>query len=113
MQTTLSLRMLAGAVVSGTLLAVALAPVNVSAQALAAGDATKGKAFFQIGCAVCHSPVLGPDNLVILKQGPSLVGVVGRPAGSLPTFNYTKAMRQSGFTWDPPTLQRFLANPMV
>src|SRR5215510_2555503 len=84
--------------------AASLVPISGRAQKLPEGDAARGKAFFQINCSVCHSPVLGPDNLVIMKQGPSLVGVVGRAAGSLPTFNYTKAIRQSGFTWDPSTL---------
>src|SRR5215831_5744848 len=93
--------------------AATFTPISGRAQNMPEGDAARGKAFFEINCAVCHSAVLGPDSLVIMKQGPSLVGVVGRPAGSLPTFNYTKAMRQSGFTWDPPTLQHFLANPMV
>ena len=97
-------------VVPTILLAAALAPVNVSAQQ---GDAGRGKSFFQVNCAVCHSPVLGPDNLVIMKQGPSLVGIVGRQAGSLPHFNYTKALQTSGFTWDAATLYRFLSNPMV
>ena len=94
------------------LLAAALAPAILDAQNAPAGDAAKGKAFFDIGCAVCHSPVLGPENLVIMKQGPSLVGVVGRPAGSLPHFNYTKAIRESGITWDPAKLYQFLENPM-
>jgi glucose/arabinose dehydrogenase/cytochrome c2 len=95
------------------LLAATLAPVKLSAEDLPVGDGTRGKAFFQNNCAVCHSPVLGPDNLVIMKQGPSLAGVMGRPAGSLPHFNYTKAIRELGLTWDPATLYRFLANPMV
>jgi glucose/arabinose dehydrogenase/cytochrome c2 len=107
-----SQRLLRGAVVLRLLLA-ALAQANAGAQNLPAGDAARGKTFFQINCAVCHSPVLGPDHTVITKQGPSLVGVVGRSAGSLPYFNYTKAIRESGFTWDPATLNRFLSNPMV
>jgi glucose/arabinose dehydrogenase len=47
-----------------------------------------------------------------MKQGPSLVGIVGRAAGSLPHFNYTKAIRESGITWDTAKLYRFLENPM-
>ncbi len=78
-----------------------------------AGNAERGKAFFEASCAVCHSPVLGANNTVVMKQGPSLVGVVGRAAGSLPHFNYTKALRQSGFTWSPDAVWRFLENPMV
>jgi glucose/arabinose dehydrogenase/cytochrome c2 len=97
--------------VPGLLLAVTLAPANLNAQP--AGDAARGKAFFQASCAVCHSPVLGPDNMVINKQGPSLVGVVGRPAGSVQYFNYTGALQESGFKWDTATLYKFLENPMV
>ncbi len=104
--------LLPGTTVSSLWLTATLVTINVSAQEMPAGDATRGKAFFQVNCAVCHSPVLGPDNLVIMKQGPSLVGVVGRQAGSQPYFNYTKAIRQSGFTWDAATLFRFLSNPM-
>jgi glucose/arabinose dehydrogenase/cytochrome c2 len=112
MQTMSSQRLLQGVVVPGLLLAVTLAPFNLNAQA-PAGDATRGKAFFQASCAVCHSPVLGPDNTVINKQGPSLIGVVGRPAGSVQYFNYTSALRDSGFKWDTATLYKFLENPMV
>jgi len=96
-----------------TLLSGALTQANVRAQDAPAGNAARGQAFFQASCAVCHSAELGPDNTVVMKQGPSLVGVVGRRAGSLPHFNYTKAIRESGFTWDTATLYRFLANPMV
>jgi len=108
-----SQRLLQGAALTSVLLVAAVASVSVSAQEMPRGDADRGKAFFQVNCSVCHSPVLGPDGLVLMKQGPSLVGVVGRPAGSLPNFSYTKAIRQSGFKWDLATLYRFLANPMV
>src|SRR6185437_10690666 len=81
-------------------------------QDMPAGNAAHGQAYFQISCAVCHSPALGPDNTVIIKQGPSLVGVVGRRAGTLPHFNYTRAMQNSGFTWDAATLNKFLSNPL-
>jgi glucose/arabinose dehydrogenase/cytochrome c2 len=77
------------------------------------GDPTRGEAYFQLSCVICHAVSLGPDHSVINKQGPSLVGVVGRKAGSSPHFNYTRAMRDSGFTWDAATLSRFLANPMT
>lgn len=112
MQTMSSQELLQGKFLPSMLLAAALAPVTLSAQQVPAGDAARGQAFFQISCAVCHSPVLGPDNLVLMKQGPSLVGVVGRPAGSLPQFNYTKALQVSGLTWNPATLYHFLENPM-
>jgi len=96
-----------------TLLLTAGAAVGAAIAQEPPGDAARGNAFFQASCALCHSPVLGADNLVLSKQGPSLVGVVGRPAGSLPNFTYTKALQQSGLKWDAATLSRFLANPMV
>lgn len=95
------------------LLAAGLTAVNVNGQDAPTGDAKHGQAFFQVSCAVCHSPVLGPDNTVIMKQGPSLVGVVGRKAGSLPHFNFTQAIQDSGMTWDAASLNKFLVNPMI
>jgi glucose/arabinose dehydrogenase/cytochrome c2 len=109
MQKRLSQRIVQFTAVSGLLLNAGLA----GAQEPPAGNPVRGQAFFQVSCATCHSPTLGPDNTVIIKQGPSLVGVVGRRAGTLPQFNYTQAMQDSGWTWDRATLNRFLANPMV
>jgi glucose/arabinose dehydrogenase/cytochrome c2 len=83
------------------------------AQEIPAGDVARGQQYFQIACATCHSPVLGPNNTVIIKQGPSLLGVVGRSAGTCPHFNYTKAMTDSGYVWDASSLNKFLANPMM
>jgi glucose/arabinose dehydrogenase len=75
------------------------------------GGASHGKTFFQQNCAVCHADTSGPGNTTIVRQGPSLVGVFGRPAGSGPNFNYTKSLKESGLTWNAPTLDRFLTNP--
>lgn len=93
--------------------AIAALAITAGAQEMPAGDAARGQAYFQVACAICHSPALGSNNTVIIKQGPSLAGVVGRAAGSSSHFNYTKAMTDSGFTWDAATLNKFLANPMV
>jgi len=101
------------AVVNGVLLASGMASTDAFAQNMPKGDAAHGQAYFQAACAICHSAELGPDNTVITKQGPSLVGVVGRPAGSLPHFTYTQVLKSSGFTWDTATLDHFLTNPMM
>lgn len=37
--------------------------------------------------------------------------MVGRKAAANPRFGYSKALRQSGLTWDPATLEAFLAAP--
>src|SRR5271165_3000684 len=83
---------------------------QAAAQTAPAGDAARGKNFFQQSCAVCHTAHLGPGNTVINKQGPCLVGVLGRRAGTGLGFNYTKALADSGITWDAAALEQFLAN---
>jgi glucose/arabinose dehydrogenase len=84
---------------------------EAAAQDLQAGDASRGQIYFQQSCAICHTTSLGPGNSVIVKQGPSLVGIVGRRAGTGLSFNYTRAMVESGLAWDSATLDRFLASP--
>jgi glucose/arabinose dehydrogenase len=74
-------------------------------------EAGHGKILFQQNCAVCHTDTLGPGNMTITRQGPSLVGVFGRRAGGGPNFNYTRSLQESGLTWDASTLDRFLTNP--
>lgn len=73
-------------------------------------EAGRGKVYFQQNCALCHATKLGPGNTAIAGQGPSLVGVLGRRAGTS-AFGYTKALKESGLVWDAATLERFLANP--
>lgn len=84
-----------------------------AAQVLPAGDAARGKVFFQATCAICHTTSLGSGNTVIDKQGPSLVGVLGRRAGTGLGFNYTKALGDSGLLWDADALDRFLTSPVT
>jgi len=87
-----------------TLAAVSLA---IAGQAFAAGDAAAGKAVFTQNCAICHSTDAGAN-----KIGPSLHGVVGRKSGSVSGFEYSPAMKAADKTWDPQTLDTYLANPM-
>jgi cytochrome c len=61
---------------------------------------------FNNSCRTCHTVKEG-DN----RQGPNLAGIVGRKAGSLPDYNYSDAMKQSGITWDEASLDRFIADP--
>ena len=71
-------------------------------------DAAHGKVLFQQSCVICHAVTLGAHNEVVNGQGPSLVGVLGRHAGTGTNFGYTKALSGSGLTWDAATLDRFL-----
>ena len=71
----------------------------------AAGDAERGRElYFQ--CAACHA---FKANLV----GPKHCGLFGRPAGSLPDFAYSDAMKSLGVVWDAKTLDQFLASPLT
>ena len=60
-------------------------------------------------CAHCHEIGEGAHSMV----GPSLAGVIGRKAGTYPHYPYSKAMRDSGITWDAATLSRFVADPQA
>jgi cytochrome c2 len=83
------------------LVGLGLAAVAGAAQAQ---DAAKGAEVYQDRCGSCH--VLNG-----IGQGPSLAGVVGRKAASIPGFNYSDAMRASGLTWTPANLDRFVSGP--
>ena len=108
-----SMPSLRGACVTGLVLAGLGACGEATAQAAPESNAAQGKTFFQQNCAMCHADSLGAGNLAIQRQGPSLVGVFGRRAGSQPNFNFTNALSGSGITWDSASLDRFLANPVA
>lgn len=76
-----------------------------SSVALAQGDAEKGEKVFN-KCRACHV-VDEPKNRV----GPHLVGIFGRPAGSVEDFKYSDAMKESGVTWNEETIAAYLADP--
>jgi glucose/arabinose dehydrogenase len=86
---------------------------SLTAAGQSSGDPAKGKVLFQQSCALCHATILGPGNMPVSGQGPGLVGVVGRRAASLENFNYSRALRESGLSWDKATLDRFLEAPSV
>jgi cytochrome c len=67
-------------------------------------DNNPGKQIFEKRCTGCHAL----DNE---KVGPRLRGVYGRPAASLASFPYSKALLKSGITWDRDTLDKWLTDP--
>ena len=69
------------------------------------GDAVAGQRVF-LQCQSCHAIQPGANRL-----GPTLHGVVGRPAGSVSGFNYSQANRSAGITWTPEKLFQYLENP--
>jgi glucose/arabinose dehydrogenase len=80
-----------------------------SAALACAANPKHGRVLFQQNCAVCHAT--GTDLLPAGGQGPLLAGIVGREAGSLNSFGYTPALKNSHLTWNEKTLDRFLTGP--
>ena len=84
--------------------AVVLAVKNAAGVDMS-GDPTKGAAVFR-QCQTCHVKEVGVN-----KVGPSLAGIVGRPAGTIPGFRYSEANKGSGITWTEQELYVYLENP--
>jgi cytochrome c len=73
--------------------------------AQAEGDAAAGEKVFR-KCKACH--VIDSEKN---RLGPHLIGLFGRAAGGVDGFKYSKAMAESGVTWDETTLDAYLADP--
>ena len=69
------------------------------------GNAVHGKELYA-QCAACHKL---QENFT----GPKHCGVIGRPAGTAPGFEYSEAMKASGIVWDAQKLDEFLTSPIA
>ncbi|EHS51093.1 cytochrome c class I [Rhizobium sp. PDO1-076] len=83
--------------------AVLAAPIS----AVADGDPVAGAKAFK-ACQACHTATEAKN-----KVGPSLVGIVGHPVGTVSGFKYSKAMIDfgAGKVWDEPLLAEYLKAP--
>ena len=84
-------------------LALALLLAGGAGPALAEGDVAKGEQIYH-RCQGCHS-------IDRNRIGPMHKGLFGRPAGSVPGFDYSAAMKNSGIVWTAATLDLFLQGP--
>jgi len=75
--------------------------------ARADGDAARGQAKFG-DCAACHKLEAGANNV-----GPSLHAIFTRKAGEIADFRYSPAMKRSGISWTPETLDKFISDPQA
>ena len=73
---------------------------------LASVNATDGEKVFK-KCAACHSIAKGGVN----KIGPALWGVLGRKAGSISDYKYSKAMAAHAKPWSLEEMNGFLIKP--
>ena len=85
-------------------LALALPAVCAAAAATDTEAYARGAVVYE-RCAACHA--LQTD-----RTGPRHCGLIGRRAGSVPGFDYSPAMRNSGIVWTEANLDRFLRAPM-
>jgi cytochrome c len=69
-------------------------------------DLTRGRAVFA-RCSACHSLEAEP------RPGPTLIGVIGRPAAALPDFEYSPVLVEAGrkgLVWSEENLLHFMAD---
>ena len=73
---------------------------------LASANVADGEKIFK-KCAACHSIAKDGGN----KIGPALWGVLGRKAGSVADYKYSKAMTAYGKPWSFEEMNGFLTKP--
>ena len=89
-------------------LITAAALIAASAGITLAQDVDKGAIVFK-KCAIC--PKIGPGaaNLV----GPELNGLDGRHSGSVPSYSYSPANKDSGIVWGEATFKEYIQDPQA
>jgi len=92
--------------ISRVALVVGAAVCASSAMAGDAGDPNAGKAIFVRICQNCHAAEIGVN-----KVGPTLWDVVGRPAASVPGYDYSEGMKANKAPWSVASLDTYLADP--
>jgi cytochrome c len=73
----------------------------------AQGDPKSGQTVFDQKCSSCHSVTAdGAHGLL----GPNLVGVVGRPAGTVAGWDFSQALKDSKMVWTEENLDKWLTD---
>lgn len=85
-----------------------LAAGALSLASASAANIAHGKELFQAQCAACHSADPGQNGI-----GPSLAGVYGKPAATVPGFQFSPALKHSKIVWTSAALSKFLENPQA
>ena len=75
---------------------------------LAMGDVSHGEKVFK-KCSACHMIVSDGKNMI----GPNLWGVIGRQAGSISDYKYSKAMVAYGKEWSFEEMNSYLIKPQA
>ena len=75
---------------------------------LALGDTAHGEKVFK-KCSACHMIASGGKNMI----GPNLWSVIGRTAGSVNDYKYSKAMVAYGKEWTFEEMNSYLIKPQA
>ena len=75
---------------------------------LAMGDLAHGEKVFK-KCSACHMIAAGGKNMI----GPNLWSVIGRTAGSVSDYKYSKAMVAYGKEWSFEEMNSYLIKPQA
>ena len=75
---------------------------------LAMGDLGHGEKVFK-KCSACHQIAAGGKNMI----GPNLWSVIGRTAGSVSDYKYSKAMVAYGKEWSFEEMNSYLVKPQA
>ena len=81
--------------------------VNIN-ELLALGDLAHGEKVFK-KCSACHMIASGGKNMI----GPNLWGVIGRTAGSISDYKYSKAMVAYAKQWSFEEMNSYLIKPQA
>ena len=62
-----------------------------------------GEILFDAECHRCHA-----DNASDPSYGPSLVGIIGKRAGTSADYEYSEALANASFVWTPAALRAWM-----
>lgn len=75
--------------------------------AVAGGDVQAGRKVYLSRCQTCHSI----EKTGSAKLGPQLFGIMGKKAGSMPGYAYSRPLQRSKIVWSDDTLRQWLRRP--
>jgi cytochrome c len=66
-----------------------------------------GRKVYELRCTGCHQSTASSAQ----KAGPSLIGIIGRKAGTADSGVHSRAAVESGTVWTRSSLRRYLSDP--
>lgn len=98
-------------------IATAVAALGAATAAYAEGDLAAGEEAFNTQCQSCHVVVDGDGNTLAgraARTGPNLFEAIGRTAGTVDGFRYSRSMveaGEAGLVWDEATFIAYVQDP--